>query len=78
PETTIEYELPQDSNVRITIYNIQGQKVRELENTNKRAGYHQTKWNGRDNHGASVSSGIYLMVFEAGSIRQVQKMVLSK
>ncbi|MEL6820790.1 MAG: NPCBM/NEW2 domain-containing protein, partial [Calditrichota bacterium] len=78
PETTIEYELPQDETVEITIYNIQGQRVLQLENGLKRAGYHQVRWNGTNENGQKVSSGIYLLVFESASARKVQKMVLSK
>jgi fibronectin type 3 domain-containing protein len=59
PETFIRFALEKDDNVQIEIYNVRGQKVKTLLDTNLKAGYHQAVWNGTDQHGRDLSSGIY-------------------
>lgn len=57
--TTIKYQLAQESSVKFHIYNIKGQKVKTLLNDEIQAGLHSVSWNGEDNNGNYVSSGIY-------------------
>ncbi len=78
PATTIEFTLPVASYVQIEIFNILGQKVRELSSGLLEAGNHTVTWDGADTFGASVSSGIYLYRIHAGDFIDTKKMVLLK
>jgi len=60
PTTTIEYQLPKAGNVRIKIYNINGQLVRAFENTNQNSGTHTVVWDGKNNGGQAVATGMYV------------------
>jgi hypothetical protein len=59
PTTHIRYELPRPAQVTLTIYNALGQEVRKLVEGQQQAGYHLTVWNGRDQRGRPVPTGIY-------------------
>lgn len=78
PKTTILFDLPLNSYVTLTIYNIVGQKVKTLFDGEKTAGSYTIKWDGKDDKGSNVSSGIYFYRIEAGKCVQVKKMVLSR
>jgi hypothetical protein len=60
PSTTIDYTLPRTSRVTLVIYNIRGEQVRMLVDDIQTAGYKTANWDGRDNWGKEVSSGLYL------------------
>jgi len=60
--TVIPYQLPEASYVEIAVYNIAGSVVRVLERGEKQAGFHSVGWNGTDESGSSVSSGIYICI----------------
>jgi len=76
PFTRISYSLPQDCDVRLNIYNVLGQRVKRLVNERKKAGYHYAIWDGRDEKGRQVGSGIYFSSIEAGDFKSTKKMVL--
>ena len=79
PTTTINYQLPIGSKVELTIYNLLGQQIRTLVNTQQSAGAHQVLWNGRDESGKQVTSGIYFYQLKAGNnFNQTKKMVLMR
>ena len=78
PETTIKYELPKTSHVSLKIYNILGQEVKTLINDKKSAGIHQIKWDGTNNNGIKVNSGIYLYRLQTGDFVKTKKMILLK
>jgi hypothetical protein len=78
PQTVIQYALPHDCEVQITIYNILGQKVRTLVNENQKAGYQRVEWNSKNDKGEEVASGIYFFRIKAGEFSDVRKMVLLK
>jgi hypothetical protein len=78
PMCNIEYSLPRGSHVRLSIYNILGQKVRVLVDEDQSAGYKSIRWDGRDNQGREVTSGIYFYRIEARDFVQSKKMVLMK
>ena len=83
PLTTIRYDLPVDSRVKLVIYNILGQRVRTLSDEVQSAGYRSSEWNSRNDAEISVASGVYFYRIEAtstsdptGTFTQVKKMVL--
>jgi hypothetical protein len=78
PTTTIKFNLPSSMNVEVSVFNILGQKVRTLAKDRFDAGVNSLVWNGDDNSGKSVSSGIYFYKVEAGSSSVTKKMVLMK
>lgn len=78
PETEISYTLPENSYVSLTIYNIQGQKVKRLVNEYQLAGTRKVVWDGRDENGEGVASGVYLYRIEAGPNTVTNRMVLLK
>jgi hypothetical protein len=78
PTTTIKYQLPQVSDVKLVIYNVLGQKVRTLVNNRIEAGYHSVVWDGRNELGSAVASGIYIYRFEAGDFQKTMKLMLLK
>ncbi|MEW5922396.1 MAG: FlgD immunoglobulin-like domain containing protein [Candidatus Zixiibacteriota bacterium] len=78
PQTRVDFDLPQAAEVSIIVYNILGQKVATLIDKNLEAGYHTVTWNGTDESGRAVSSGIYLCVMRAGEFTASQKMSLMK
>ena len=77
-ETVIEYGLPNDCQVKLIIYNILGQRVKTLINGFQKAGYKRIVWNGRDESGKEVSSGIYLYKIDTGRHSDIKKMVMLK
>jgi len=78
PATTIEYNVPWRENVTIEIFDALGQKVRTLVKETKSAGSYRTEWNGNDDCGNPVSTGLYLYRFSAGEVAQTKKMLLIK
>ena len=78
PVTTLRYDLPENGNVNITIYDMLGRQVKTLINQNQDAGYRSVIWNATNNYGEPVSAGIYLYQIQAGEYMQTKKMVLLK
>tara|TARA_B110000444_G_C18835214_1_gene595565 strand:- start:15 stop:1829 length:1815 start_codon:yes stop_codon:yes gene_type:complete len=78
PTTEISFSIDQNVNVNLSIYNMLGQKVRTLTNGSMNAGTHTLQWNGRDEMGQSVSTGIYLYTLTNGSETITKKMALMK
>ena len=78
PETTIAFSLANSTVVEVTIYNVSGQKIRELVNDRYSAGEHFVKWDGRDAFGSTVSSGVYLYKIQTAEFTALRKMVLLK
>lgn len=78
PETTISYSLKEASPVKIDIYNTKGQLVKNLENGVKAAGDFKIVWDGRDNDGHAVSSGVFYYKMSAGKYSSTRKMVMLK
>jgi len=76
PITTINYQVPEQTIVELSIYNILGQKVRTLVNENKSPGYYDITWNGRDDSGVPVASGIYFYRLKTESYIKTRRMVL--
>lgn len=78
PETTIKYQLPGASNVRLSIYTALGQEVRRLVDYSQPAAYHQVVWDGRDNAGNPLPSGVYFYRLETEKFTAIKKMVMMK
>ena len=76
PQTVIEYVLPHDCKVQVTVYNILGQKVRTLVNENQKAGYQRIEWDSKNDKGEEVASGIYFYRIKADEFTQARKMVI--
>tara|TARA_Y100001935_G_C17269332_1_gene490995 strand:+ start:113 stop:1498 length:1386 start_codon:yes stop_codon:yes gene_type:complete len=78
PTTTLEYELPLNTFVQITIYDMLGNVVNHLVNEAQTSGYKSVIWNATNNLGHPVSAGVYIYNIEAGDFRQTKKMILLK
>gem|GEM_PF-1184545 len=84
PITNIKIDIPENSHIKVTVIDLSGRVVTELMNHNITAGKHQTIWNGKDNKGRQVSSGVYLYILTAKSnetgkiFTKSNKMVLLK
>jgi len=78
PETRIDFSLPEAAYVELKVYNILGKTVRVLASRQMTAGNHSVEWNGRDDNGENVSSGIYFYRLETSEITLSKKMVLLK
>jgi len=82
PTTLIRYQLPavsdQQSAVSLKIYNVLGQRVRTLVNKEQAPGYYSVIWNGRDDYGREMASGVYFYRLEAGRYSSSKKLLLLK
>ena len=77
-ETTIEYQLPTTLNVKLSIYNVQGQEVATILDEKKEPGFYQVRWNGKDEIGNTLPSGVYLYHFRADVLVMTKKLILLK
>jgi len=78
PSTRISFALPEAGVVQLAIYNLQGQKVRQLVSGQMNAGRYSLHWDGMDRDGKLMPSGVYLYRLQAGNFVQVRKMTLMK
>lgn len=78
PFTRIEYEIPEDCNVKMSIYNLKGQHVKTLVNEFKTTGFYYEYWDGTNKHNEKVASGMYFYLLKAGNKSKVRKMTLMK
>jgi flagellar hook assembly protein FlgD len=78
PTTTLRYDLPEDADVRIMIYNIKGREIKTLINHQQNAGFKLVVWDATNDLDQPVSAGMYLYRISAGDFHQVKKMVLLK
>ncbi len=76
PGTNIRFSLPQEADISLVIYNISGQRVRTLINGRVRAGLYQAQWDGKDDNGAGISSGIYFCKLFGPGIARTNSMIL--
>jgi hypothetical protein len=76
PTTRIRFDLPQAAAVRLVVYNVNGQMIRVLANSQMPAGAREVTWDGRDSAGRAAASGIYFYRLDAGSFTQTRKMIL--
>ena len=78
PQTNISFTLPNDANVSIVIFNVKGQRVRTLKNEDMKSGQHSVVWNGTNDSGQSVGSGVYFYKLQAGEHSATKRMLLMK
>ena len=78
PATQIGYGVPVDGQVDIAIYNVVGQKIRTLVEGFERAGYRYAVWDGRDDSGRVVPTGVYFSLMQTEGFRATQKLMLLK
>jgi len=78
PFTTLRYDLPEDSFVNITIYDMMGRQVKTLINGLQTPGYKTVQWDATNDKNRPVSAGLYLYSIQAGEFKQTKKMVLLK
>ena len=78
PSTSIEYEVPEQGMVSVKVYNALGQEVRALFRGDQRAGKHTVRWDGRNNAGSTVSSGMYIYRIDFQGKALAKKMLMLK
>lgn len=78
PSTTISYDLPEPSEVTLIVHNITGRTIRTLKNTHQPAGRYSAQWNGTDDSGNPVSTGVYFARLQARGFSKTIKMVYLK
>ena len=75
PSTTIGYALPEPSELMIAVYDVLGRQIKTLKQGQQEVGSYQIQWNGTDDSGKQVATGIYLCRLQASSFSQTIKMV---
>ena len=78
PTTSIKYDLPKDALVSLMIFDITGREIRHLVNETQNAGFKAIMWDGTNNYGHQVGTGMYLYQIKAGAFVQTRKMILMK
>lgn len=78
PVTKISFMIPQDTHVKIKVFDLLGQEIKVLINEFINSGYHFVEWDGRSESGAAVTSGFYIYRMEAGDFVQSKKMLMIK
>jgi hypothetical protein len=78
PATMISFTLPENTDVNLSIYNLEGKLVKTFINNTLSEGYKQTSWDGTDSHGDPVASGVYFYRLKVGNRTLTKKMVLLK
>lgn len=76
PTTTIPYEISEKGNVTMTVYDIKGREMQVLKNERQQPGLYEIQWNGLNEVGTPVGSGIYLLKLETNQYSEVRKMIL--
>lgn len=78
PSTSIMYSIPEEMQVALIIYDVLGREVKTLVSENMKPGTYNTVWHGDDNHGAKVTSGIYIYKLKGNNSTSVKKMIMLK
>ena len=78
PTTTIKFDIPEPTYISLKIYNLMGQEVRSLNNKWLPTGSHRLIWNGKDQQGIPVSTGVYIYRLQSQEFQQTRKMLLLK
>ena len=78
PTTSINYSVPENSDISISVYSLTGQKIIDLMDSHVQAGTYTVIWNGMNHTGVPVSSGVYIYSLQSDSFTSVKKMILIK
>jgi hypothetical protein len=78
PTTTINFALAKESNVKLSIYNVKGQKVKTLIDSKMKTGKHSVVWDGKDSNNNQTATGVYFYRFETEDYKKVNKMIMIK
>ena len=78
PTTTIQYNLPEDGLVNITIYDLAGRLVRTLVSSSQNSGYKSIQWDATNNKNDPVAAGVYFYTLQVGELMHTKKMLLLK
>ncbi len=78
PETIIEFQVPERGRVELNIYNMVGQKIRSLVNDSRPVGTYRVMWDGRDDYGNLVATGVYLYQLRGTNALITKKMMFIK
>ncbi len=78
PSTTIKFAVAKAGQVQLIVYDLLGRKVKTLFNENTHVGYHTIVWDGTNDYGSKVATGIYFYQLRAGSVQLTHKMILLK
>ena len=78
PSTSVRYFLPGEEKVQLSVYDLTGQRIRQLQDGRQHAGHHLLEWDGLDDSGTAVASGVYLLRLETERSLQTRKMSMIK
>jgi hypothetical protein len=78
PETAIKYSIPQNGKVSVKVFNVTGKEIMTLVDKEMLAGSYEVNWNGKDNTGATVTSGVYFVKLSSGTYVETKKMMFLK
>ncbi|MDP6276080.1 MAG: T9SS type A sorting domain-containing protein, partial [Candidatus Marinimicrobia bacterium] len=78
PVTEIQFDVPKESQITLTIYNIMGQEVTTLTNSTLKAGFHSVRWDGTNGLGEQVSTGLYFYRLSSPAFTSIKKMIMVK
>ncbi len=78
PQTVIHYSIPEQNHTQLAVFNAKGQRVRTLVNEVKSQGEYHIAWDGTDDRGNTLSSGIYFCRLESGNLTQTRKLMMLK
>ena len=78
PVTSLQYDLPKEAFVTLSIYDLMGREINRLVHTTQEPGFKSVQWNATDFHGKPVSAGIYMYQIHTDGFIQTRKMVLLK
>ena len=78
PRTTLFYSLPVPGRAELVVYDLAGRRVKTLVSGHVEAGQHAAEWDGRDEQGRRVASGVYLYNFVSGEFKETKRIVLLK
>ncbi len=78
PKISIRYGLAEAGRAQLTVHDLAGRQVRELVNSLVTAGDHNLEWDGRDDNGHRLASGVYLLRFDSAGVREHEKLILLK
>jgi hypothetical protein len=78
PTTTLQYGLPEQSDITLNIFDISGRKIKQWNISSQQPGWHEVIWDGTDMYGSTVSTGVYIYSLQAGDFVDTKKMVFMK